>query len=72
MVIDLRASTDPEIAALAHVLARIDRAAADAGVAYLVVGATALSLPGRRHRSGPARWFAVARAVRDGMRDGWG
>lgn len=43
-MIDLHSSTDPELAAIAQVLARFDRAATDAGVDYLVVGATAQTL----------------------------
>ncbi|MFC6089562.1 nucleotidyl transferase AbiEii/AbiGii toxin family protein [Saccharothrix lopnurensis] len=44
MTIDLRASTDCEVLRAAKVLARIDEAAREARVHYLVVGATARSL----------------------------
>lgn len=44
MTIDLRASTDYEVIRAAKVLARIDEAAREARVHYLVVGATARSL----------------------------
>lgn len=44
MTIDLRASTDYEVLRAAKVLARIDEAAREARVDYLVVGATARSL----------------------------
>ncbi|MFI9012162.1 nucleotidyl transferase AbiEii/AbiGii toxin family protein [Actinosynnema sp. NPDC053489] len=44
MTIDLRASTDYEVLRAAAVLARIDEAAHEARVHYLVVGATARSL----------------------------
>ena len=44
MTIDLRASTDFEVLRAAKVLARIDATAREAGVTYLVVGATARSL----------------------------
>ncbi|MFE2750747.1 hypothetical protein ACFXGA_01965 [Actinosynnema sp. NPDC059335] len=44
MTIDLRASTDYEVLRAAKVLARIDEAAHEARVHYLVVGATARSL----------------------------
>ncbi|MBC6451600.1 nucleotidyl transferase AbiEii/AbiGii toxin family protein [Actinokineospora xionganensis] len=44
MTIDLRGSTDYEVLRAAKVLARIDGIASEAGVHYLVVGATARSL----------------------------
>ena len=44
MTIDLRTSTDYEVLRAAKVLARIDEVAHEAGVDYLVVGATARSL----------------------------
>jgi predicted nucleotidyltransferase len=44
MTIDLRASTDFEVLRAAKVLARIDEMSREAGVTYLVVGATARSL----------------------------
>jgi len=43
-MIDLRDSTDPEITAASRVLAQVDVAAREAGVEYLVVGATALTM----------------------------
>lgn len=43
-MIDLRESTDPEVTAVAQVLAAVDVVAREAGVDYLVVGATSLNL----------------------------
>ena len=44
MTIDLRDSTEPELVVAAQVLARVDTAAREAGVDYLVVGATARTI----------------------------
>lgn len=44
MTIDLRDSTEPELVLAAQVLAHIDAVAREAGVDYLVVGATARTI----------------------------
>jgi predicted nucleotidyltransferase len=44
VTIDLRDSTEPELVLAAQVLARVDTAAREAGIDYLVVGATARTI----------------------------
>ncbi|GAB2766151.1 nucleotidyl transferase AbiEii/AbiGii toxin family protein [Amycolatopsis magusensis] len=59
-MIDLRDSTEPDLLLAARVLTRVDAAAREAGVDYLVVGATARTIPSIGLVGGPPE-----RATRD-------